>query len=416
MDKAIKKKKWTVKNITIYSISGLFAIFVIYTILFGDTSSKLNVETEKITISSVTKNQFQEFIPVTGTAVPIKTVYLDAIEGGRVEEKVIEEGTFVKEGDVLIRFSNTNLYLDVMFREAQVFEQINNLRNTRLAMENSRLQLQGQLIEFNYQIKQQKRSYKRAKELVKKELISPEEYDQICDEYEYLIQRKDLTLETHKQDSIFRGVQIKQLEESVERMTANLKVVKQKLESLEIIAPTSGHLTSLNAEIGESKSAGERLGQIDILDGFKVRVGVDEHYIARINKGQSGEFDFAGKNYKLMIKKIYPEVINGRFEVDMEFVDKEPENIRRGQTLHIRLALGDLSEAVLLARGGFYQKTGGQWVYVLDESGDMATKRSIKLGRMNPQYFEVLSGLEPGEKVITSSYDNFGENDKLILK
>ena len=416
MDKAIKKKKWTVKNITIYSISGLFAIFVIYTILFGDTSSKLNVETEKITISSVTKNQFQEFIPVTGTAVPIKTVYLDAIEGGRVEEKVIEEGTFVKEGDVLIRFSNTNLYLDVMFREAQVFEQINNLRNTRLAMENSRLQLQGQLIEFNYQIKQQKRSYKRAKELVKKELISPEEYDQICDEYEYLIQRKDLTLETHKQDSIFRGVQIKQLEESVERMTANLKVVKQKLESLEIIAPTSGHLTSLNAEIGESKSAGERLGQIDILDGFKVRVGVDEHYIARINKGQSGEFDFAGKNYKLMIKKIYPEVLNGRFEVDMEFVDKEPENIRRGQTLHIRLALGDLSEAVLLARGGFYQKTGGQWVYVLDESGDMATKRSIKLGRMNPQYFEVLSGLEPGEKVITSSYDNFGENDKLILK
>ena len=416
MDRKIEKKKWTVKNIAIYSLSTLFAIFVIYTILFGDNSSKLNVESEKITISTVAKDQFQEFIPVTGTAVPIKTVYLDAIEGGRVEEKVVEEGTFIKEGDVLLRFSNTNLYLDVMFREAQVFEQINNLRNTRLAMENSRLQLQGQLIEFNYQIKQQKRSYKRAKDLVEKELISPEEYEQIRDEYQYLVQRKNLTVESHKQDSIFRNVQIKQLEESVERMNANLEVVKQKLASLEIKAPTSGHLTSLNAEIGESKSAGERLGQIDILDGFKVRVGVDEHYIARINKGQSGEFDFAGKNYKLVIKKIYPEVVNGRFEVDMEFVDSEPENIRRGQTLHIRLALGDLSEAVLLARGGFYQKTGGQWVYVLDESSGMASKRSIKLGRMNPQYFEVLSGLEPGEKVITSSYDNFGDNDKLVLK
>jgi HlyD family secretion protein len=225
-----------------------------------------------------------------------------------------------------------------------------------------------------------------------------------------------LTIETHHQDSLFRVSQIQQLENSVKRMQENLEIIKTKLENLIIKAPITGQLTSLNAEIGESKSPGERLGQIDVLDSFKVRVDIDEHYIARIEIGKGGTFEFAGQSYDLEIRKIYPEVLNGRFGVDMYFTDKVPQGIRRGQTLHIRLALGDLSEAILLARGGFYQKTGGQWAYVIDKSGDFAVRRPIRLGRQNPQHFEVLEGLQPGEQVITSSYDTFGDNDKLVLK
>lgn len=416
MDRVIEKKKWPPKKIAAVSAGGLLLCFVLYSFMFGDGSSKLNVETEKITISEVTRGPFQEFIPVTGTVLPIKTIYLDAIEGGRVEKRFIEAGTFVKEGDVILQLANTNLLLDIMYREAQFFEQSNNLRNTRLMMEQNSLNLKRELTEIDYQIQRLQRNHERAVELVKKNLISQQEYEIAKNDYEYYLKRKELAIQSFKQDSLFRQAQIENLESSLERMQANLGVVKQKLESLYIKAPATGQLTSLNAEIGESKSPGERVGQVDILDGFKVRAGIDEHYLARINPGQTGEFDFAGKTYKLVAKKVFPEIREGRFDVDLEFEGEEPEGIRRGQTLHIRFELGDLSEAVLLPRGGFYQKTGGQWVYVLTGSGDSAVKRSIRLGRQNPQVFEVLEGLEPGEKAITSSYDSFGDIDKLILK
>ncbi len=416
MDRVIQKKKWPPKKIAAVSASGVFLCFILYSFMFGDNSSKLNVETEKITISDVTRGPFQEFIPVTGTVLPIKTIYLDAIEGGRVEKRFIEAGTFVKEGDVILQLANTNLLLDIMYREAQFFEQSNNLRNTRLLMEQNSLNLRREMTEIDYQIQRLQRSHERAVELVKKNLISQQEYESARNDYEYYLKRKELAIQSFKQDSLFRQAQIENLESSLERMQANLGVVKQKLESLYIKAPATGQLTSLNAEIGESKNPGERVGQVDILDGFKVRAGIDEHYLSRINIGQTGEFDFAGKTYKLISKKVFPEIRDGRFDVDLEFEGKEPEGIRRGQTLHIRFELGDLSEATLLARGGFYQKTGGQWVYVLAGSGDFATKRAIRLGRQNPQVFEVLEGLEPGEKVITSSYDSFGDIDKLILK
>lgn len=416
MDRAIQKKKWPPKKIAAVSAGGLFICFVLYSFMFGDNSSKLNVETEKITISEVARGPFQEFIPVTGTVLPIKTIYLDAIEGGRVEKRFIEAGTFVKEGDIILQLANTNLLLDIMYREAQFFEQSNNLRNTRLSMEQNSLNLRRELTEIDYQILRLQRAHERAVELVKKNLISQQEYEIARNDYEYYLKRKDLAIQSFKQDSLFRQAQIENLESSLERMQANLVVVKQKLESLYLKAPATGQLTSLNAEIGESKTPGERLGQVDILDGFKVRAGIDEHYLSRISPGQNGEFDFAGKTYKLIAKKVFPEIREGRFDVDLEFEGEEPEGIRRGQTLHIRFELGDLSEATLLARGGFYQKTGGQWVYVLAGSGDFATKRSIRLGRQNPQVFEVLEGLETGEKVITSSYDSFGDIDKLILK
>jgi HlyD family secretion protein len=416
MDRKIEKKKWTIKKLATYGTGILLVLFIIYNFLLGNSGSKLNVQKERLTISTVSRGPFQEFIPVTGNVVPIKTVYLDAVEGGRVELKFIEEGTLVTKGDKILKLDNTNLHLDIMYREAELFQQINNLRNTRLDMERTRLNLQTQIAQIDFDLRTKRRIYERNKELFQKNLISRFEYEQSLDEYNYLNKSKDLTIETHKQDSVFRIAQIRQLETSIKRMQGNLEIVKNKLENLVIKAPITGQLTSLNAEIGESKSLGERLGQIDVLDSFKVRVDIDEHYIARIEIGKHGSFEFAGKTYNLEIRKIYPEVLNGRFGVDMYFTDEVPQGIRRGQTLHIRLALGDLSEAVLLARGGFYQKTGGQWVYLIDDSGEDAIKHPIRLGRQNPQHFEVLEGLQPGQMVITSSYETFGENDKLVLK
>lgn len=416
MDRKIEKKKWTLKKIASFSIAGLFIIIVIYNLLFGDHSSKLNVKTERITISNVQKGPFQEFIPVTGTVIPIKTIYLDAVEGGRVDTVYLEAGSFVKQKDKILKLENTNLLLNILYREADLAEQSNALRNTRLDMERNRLSLQSQIVELDYQIKKQKRIHKANTSLLEKNLISRQEYEEIRDDYEYMIQKRNLTLERYQQDSIYRKVQVQNLESSLGRMHTSLQLVKKNLENLVVKAPITGHLTSLNAEVGQSIDRGERIGQIDVLEGFKVRVSVDEHYIARINIGQQGTFTFTDQTYRMTIKKVYPEVIEGRFEVDMEFDEKEPEGIRRGQTLHIQLELGDLSEALLLARGGFYQKTGGQWVYIVDKSGTFATKRRIKLGRQNPQVFEVLEGLKSGEKVITSSYDSYGDIDKLVLK
>jgi HlyD family secretion protein len=416
MDRKIEKKKWPPKKIASLAAVGLFVILVLYVFLFRLSKSTLNVKTERITISTVTRGPFQEFIPIMGNVLPINTFYLNAVEGGRVEEIYLEAGTFVKEGDGILRLANTNLLLDIMWREAELFQQSNNLRNTRLSMEQYRLRLNQDLAEINNLLRQQKRTYERYKELVKDNLISKHEYELAKDQYEYLIKRKELTIESQENDLEFRLSQIDALEASLKRMQDNLEIVKQKQENLTIRAPVSGHLTALNAEIGQSKSPGEPLGQIDVLEGFRVRAAIDEHYIARIETGRTGEFDFAGKSYGLVIKKIYPEVIDGRFEVDMEFVDGGPEEITRGQTLHIRLELGDISEAILLPRGGFYQTTGGNWAYVVDESENVATKRKIKLGRQNPQVFEVLEGLGPGDRVITSSYESFGNMDRLVLK
>lgn len=416
MDRKIEKKKWTPKKIIGLSIGGVLFFIIIYNLLFGDISSKLNVNSEKITISTVQKGPFQEYIPVTGSIIPIKTIYLDAIAGGRVEKIFIEAGSMVEKGDNILQLGNTDLLLDILYREADLAEQSNNLRNTRLAMEQNQLKLRSDLVEMDYQIKRLHRSFERNAELLKRELISQEEFAQARDEYEYYKKRRELSIKSFKQDSIFRKVQIEQLESSLKRMHQNLDLVKQKLTDLVIEAPTTGLLTSLNAEIGELKSAGERLGQVDVLDGFKVRANIDEHYLARIQNGLNGEFDFAGKTHRLVTQKIYPEISDGRFEVDMEFIDAEPSGIRRGQTVHIRLELGDPAEAILLSRGGFYQKTGGQWVFVVDKNENNAVKRNIRLGRQNPKMFEVIEGLEPGEKVITSSYDNFGDIDKLILR
>lgn len=417
LDRKIDKKKWTPTRIAYLGGGSALFLLVLYMLIFAGRDTKLNVRSERITVSEVKRGPFQEFIAVTGNVVPIKTHYLDAVEGGRVEIKYLEAGSFVNKGDPILKLTNTNLLLDIMYREAELFQQSNNLRNTKLDMARNSLQMRRQLLEIEREVKKHRRINESNVVLAGKNLISSREFEESREQLEYLLKDLELTVEMHRQDSLFREAQVEQLEIGLKRMEGNLRIVKQNLEDLIIKAPESGHLTALNAEIGESKNRGERLGQIDILDGFKVRVPVDEHYIARISEGQKGSFALSDKKtYRLFIEKVYPEVLNGRFEIDMTFDGKEPDGIRRGQTLRIRLELGDLAEALLLPTGGFYQKTGGRWIYVLDKSGKTARKRAIQLGRENTMFYELLGGLEPGEKVITSSYDNFGDVDVLVLK
>jgi HlyD family secretion protein len=416
MDRKIKKKKWPPKKIASLAAVVIFVFVIVYLFVFKLSKSTLNVKAERLTISTVTKGPFQEYIPIQGEVRPKFQHYLSAEEGGRVEKIFLEAGAMVEEGDKILELENTDLHLTVMWREAELYQASNNLRNTRLAMEQYRLQLNQELAQIKNMLQQQKRTYERYKALYKDNLIAKHDYELAKDQYEYLIKRKELTVESQRNELKFRQGQIDALEESLKRMEDNLQIAKQKLDNLIIKAPVTGHLTALMAEVGESKAPGQRLGQIDVLEGFKVRAGIDEHYIARIEIGRTGEYDFAGKSGKLLTTRIYPEVRDNRFEIDLEFVGEEPEGIRRGLTLHIRLELGDIEEAILLPRGGFFQTTGGNWVYILDESGKIATKRKIRSGRQNPQDLEILEGLEPGERVITSSYESFGNMERLVLK
>jgi HlyD family secretion protein len=416
MDRAIEKKKWPVTRIVKYSAISLFVLAVSYLLIFKSSSSSIRVEKDRLTISTVERGPFQEFIPVMGEALPINTVYLDAVEGGRVEKIYVEAGTMIKKGAPILKLSNTDLLLDVMFREAEFFQQSNNLRNTRLSIEQQKLSLQQDLAQANYELLTRKKEFIRLKALYREQLISREAFDNAKDSYDYMKEKQKLTRESMDQDLLFRNKQVAELEENLNRMKQNLKITQAKLNSLVIKAPVSGYLTSLKAEvIGESKQAGERLGQIDVLDGFKVRARIDEHYISRVEMGRKGEFSLAGKDYLLRVSKIYPEVTEGRFEVDLTFDGGVPKKLRNGQTVHIRLALGDLTEALLLPRGGFYQTTGGNWVFVVDSSGSAAVRRPVKLGRWNTDVYEVLEGLKPGDKVVTSSYDGYGNMKKLVF-
>jgi HlyD family secretion protein len=416
MDRKLEKKFWTARRIVYISGGSFLVLVLLYSFFMTDRGSRLNVEADKITISTVSKAPFREYTPVNGTILPIETFFLDAIEGGRVEKRYIEAGTFVKKGDPILKLANTTLQLDVMYREALTYQNINDAQNRRLTIEQNTIAVKTQLADAEYQVDRTELAFRRDSALVAKKLISDQDFLQSKYEYESWVRRRILARENFRQDSLMRINQLSQLDGSVARLQANLEMTMHNLENLVVRAPVAGQLTSLNAEIGESKSPGQRIGQIDVLNNFKVRAAIDEFYIARINVGQRGDFDLTSITYSLKITKVYPEVKDGRFEVDMIFDGSTPQGVRRGQTLQVRLELGDLSEAVLVPRGGFYQKTGGQWVYVVDKSGSFAVKRNIKLGRQNPQVFEVLEGLEPGEQVITSTYDNFGDIDRLVLK
>lgn len=416
MDKIIAKKKWPRRRIIAYSLSGVFILLVGYMLIFQSQRSTFNVEKEKLTISTVQRGPFQEFIPVMGEVLPMQTIFLDVEEGGLVEKVFIEAGSAVKKGDKILKLSNTSLLMDIMYREAELFQQINNLRNTRLLFEQSRLALERDLADFDFQVEKQKRKFESYLSLYDEKLISRHDFEDTRDEYEMVKNKRRLAAESQEKELDFRQQQIAQLGDAVRRMENNLNVAKGKLDNLTLRAPITGTLTSLQAEPGQSKSPGERLGQIDAPEGYKARALIDEFYIDRIQKGKPGQFELSGNTYRLVVSRVYPEVLDGKFSVDLEFPDRQAPGIRRGQTLHIRLELSDVAEALLLPRGGFFQKTGGNWAFVLDAGGGTASKRDIRLGRQNPDAFEVLGGLRAGEQVVTSGYDSFGDNERLDFK
>ncbi|WP_226998996.1 efflux RND transporter periplasmic adaptor subunit [Flavisolibacter tropicus] len=416
VDRKIEKKRWNQKRIL--SIAGITALVLLICASWYFTSgkSRLNVDPERITISEVKKGAFQEFIPVNGMIMPITTIYLDAIEGGRIEEKLVEDGAFVKRGQPILRLSNTDLELSLANQETAVFDVLTQMQNTKNNAVQNTIQQLNHKADVDNAFIEAERLYKLNKHLYEEKVIGSQEFKASENNFTYQVNRKKLNEQTLQQDAISNKQQISQMGASYARMQNALALMRRKVGDLIVRAPVDGQLTSLDAEIGQSKNKGERLGQIDVMSGYKVRVDIDEHYISRVMIGQLGEATLAGKTYKLRIKKVYTQVNNGRFQVDMEFVDTPPSDVRRGQTLQIRLSLSDETQAVLVAKGGFFQQTGGNWIFKVNENGTMAYKVDVQLGRQNPDYYEVLSGLQPGDKVVTSSYENYGNMQELVLK
>ncbi|WP_373494688.1 efflux RND transporter periplasmic adaptor subunit [Aquiflexum sp.] len=416
MDRKLEKKTWTPKFIAIVTGSVLLVSFVFYQLVFADARSSMNVSMERITIATVSEGEFTDYIPVSGSIEPGEVFFLDAIERGNIQEIVRESGAIVDVGDTILVLTNSNLQLEVMERETGLYFQINNLRQTRLLLDQNDLQQQGQLAEIDYQINLLQPQYERFKELHEKKLISDRELEEVKEQYDYNLKRKKLTYESYKNDSVARSIQKRQLRDSELRMEQSLNGVGHILDNLVVRAPIAGQLSTEQIEVGQSINSGERYGQIDILDKFKVRVPIDELYLPRVNTGLKGTFTFSGGTYELEINKIYPNVTGGRFEVDMVFTGETPSGIRRGQTVRIRLELGESEQARLLPSGGFYKDTGGNWVFVVNPESGKAEKRNIRLGRKNPEFYEVLEGLNAGEKVIVSGYENFGKNEVLNLR
>mgnify|MGYP001814140012 FL=1 len=397
-------------------IVAALAMLAIVWLVSADHSTSYTLDGQRIRTAVVSDGVYEDFIPLRASVEPERTVFLDSIEGGRVEAILVEEGAYVEEGQPLLELSNTSLQLDVIAREAEVSEQLNNLRNTELAIEQNRLALKRDLIEIDYQIIRLERLVERYQELQGNQFISENEYEDAVDELEYWMKRRGVTQESQSQDERIRLAQIEQLRASVEQLEKNLTLARSNLDDLLVRAPRSGQLTSFNAEIGASKARGERLGQIDDVDRFKATALVNEFYLNRVRVGQRAELEVGGNTYELEVSKVYPEVQAAQFEVDLRFVGNAPADIRRGQTLQVRLVLGDTADsATLLANGAFFNDTGGAWVFVLNPDRSVAIRRDVQLGRRNPNQIEVVAGLIPGDEVITSSYSNFMTVDRLLI-
>lgn len=417
MDRIIEKKTWTPKKIALFAGVTVLAVFLIYTVLFADHTASLNVKNDRLTIGQVSSGNFQEFIAIDGNVEPLKTIYLDMVEGGRVEKLYTDDGRKINAGDTILKISNSTLQIDFLNRETQLFDLVNERQNSEITMKQDKIKALNALAEIDYTLKQVADKYRRNQELYAEKVIAKAEFEQSEDEYKYLKRRKELAERSLKQDAELMQKRLRQLDQSINRMQANINIARSTLSNLYITAPISGQLSTLKAEVGESKTAGENIGQIDDLNGFKVKANIDEHYISKVYPGLKAEFDFNGQTYPVAVSKVFPEVQNGQFQVDMEFEEgKTPAGIRRGQTLQLRLHLSGGDKALLVPRGGFYQSTGGAWAFVVDKTGKVAEKRTIKLGRQNPQFYEVLEGLKPGDKVVLSSYDGYGDIEKLNLE
>jgi HlyD family secretion protein len=374
------------------------------------------VEKDKVVVQAVMKNEFNDYIRINGQVQPINTVQLSAVEGGMVAEKVIEEGSMVRKGEVIVRLTNSMLSLNILDSEAQLAEKQNFLRNTQVTMEQERLNLSKEKLQLDLDIDRKKRKYEQYKNLYEEKLTSREEYLQAKEDYEFSVKGRDLVMERQRQDSIFRGIQVEQMEESLNNIRRNLVMVRQRVDNLDVKAPVDGQLGLLDVEIGQSVVSGTRIGQISVLSDYKIEALIDEHYIDRVRNGLAATFERQDRTYNLVVRKVYPEVRDKQFKTDFIFEGERPDNIRAGQTYYINLQLGQPVEAILIPRGAFYQNTGGQWIFTVTQDGKKAVRRPIRIGRQNPLYYEVLSGLEAGEMVVTSSYDSYGEVEELIFK
>ncbi|WP_106526336.1 efflux RND transporter periplasmic adaptor subunit [Chitinophaga niastensis] len=413
MDRKIEKKFWNKKRIMMIGGGALVVMLLGYTLIFADHRATLNVEKDKITISPVKKGTFDVYIAVTAVVMPLKTIRLDAIEGGYVSRKYLDGGSMVKAGDSILRLDNQHMMMDFVNHETEIYRLRNELQNTRLNIRQQDFTMQQNISDIDAKISAAQDLYDRNKQLVEEKIVARQDFNKNKFELEGLLRQKDIQLQSQRYQQENAKTQITQLEGTLARTQHNLELMKENLNSLIVRAPVSGQLSSIDVEVGSSITAGQNIGQIDDLNGFKLRADIDEHYVSQVFSGLRASFEFDGKSYDMIVTKVYPEVKSGRFQADMNFEKNTPEGIRRGQSSPIRLVLGKSAEAILLPLGGFFSDTGGNWVYVVDKSGKRAVKRNISLGRKNPLYFEVLEGLQPGDQVITSSYENFGNKDVL---
>lgn len=413
-----KKTGWRAilqkKNIP-YAVAAIFMILVV-ALLLRDNSSTLRVDANILTISPVEQTEFNDYVRLAGTVKPITTVQISPMESGLVERIVAEEGTMVRKGDVIVELSNNSLSMQILNSEADLAEKQNILRNTLISMEQNRLNLRQEQMQLDMEVERKRRAFTNNDVLYKKELLARETWLQSKEDYEYSVKRRSLIMERQKQDSLYRTNQVKQMESDLQSMARNMQLIRQRVDNLLVKAPIDGEVGALDVVLGRNVGSGSSIGQINDMSAFKVATLIDEHYIDRIVVGLPATIERQERKYDMVIRKVYPEVSGGQFRADFTFVGDIPENIRIGQTYHINLQLGEASEAVIIPRGAFYQTTGGSWIYVVDPSGEKAYRRDIRIGRQNPQHYEVLEGLEPGEKVITSAYENFGSHDVLILK
>ena len=418
MDRVIEKKKginliFTKKAVPFW-LGAVLVAFIVW-LVARDDSKKLRVNMDNISVSAVTMGQFNDYIRISGQVAPITTIQISPLEGGVVQEIVAEEGSRVKRGDVILILSNENLDMQILNSEADLAEKENILRNTLIQMEQQKLSVEQEKLQLQMDVRRNKRNYEAQKALYDDGLIAKEEYLKAEEDYELSSSRLKLVENRAKQDSLYRTTQIDQMQESLTNMRQNMMMIRKRKDNLTIKAPIDGELGLLDVVLGQSVAAGSKIGQINNLDSYKIEAQIDEHYIDRVSAGLDATFERQSERYQAQIRKVYPEVRDGKFKADFKFVGQQPDNIRSGQTYYLNLQLGQPVEAVLIPRGAFYQKTGGKWIYVVSADGTKAVRREIRIGRQNPQYYEVIEGLEAGEKVITSSYDNFGESDVLVF-
>lgn len=416
MDRVIEPKKGIKRKHIYWGVGVLIFIVFLAKLIFGDNTSSFRTQADRLTVGTVTEGFFNDYITVIGQVEPIATIYLDAEEGGRVDERLIEEGTMVKKGDVILRLENRQLYQTILNSEAALAEKENYLRNTQISFETELIQSKRNILDSEYRLTRKKRSFEQNQSLYNEGLIAKEDFLQSKEDFEYEQKLLEINRVKATNDSLMRATSMNTLQRDLNQMREMLKLVHERIDNLNVKATVDGQLGMLDAEVGQSISQGQRIGQINVLTNFKVNANIDEHYIDRVKRDLVGALDRNDKNYKMVVRKVYPEVRSGQFRVDLVFDGAMPDNVRTGQTYHIKLELGESTKAIMVPRGPFFQSTGGQWIFVLNADGTEAVKRKIKIGKQNPLFYEVLEGLQPNEKVIISSYDTFGDSERIVLK